>query len=151
MKNIVIALSLMIFAFSGAMAQPAEEENPNAPKIEFVKLVHDYGTIYKNGDGNCEFEFTNTGKEPLILTNVKSSCGCTVPKWPRQPILPGKTDVIKVKYATTRMGAINKSVTVTSNASNNKVVLRITGKVVAAPVEMMPEKNIDESGSPVAK
>ena len=98
MKNIVIALSLMIFAFSGVMAQPAEEENPNAPKIEFVKLVHDYGTIYKNGDGNCEFEFTNTGKEPLILTNVKSSCGCTVPKWPRQPILPGKTDVIKVKY-----------------------------------------------------
>jgi len=152
MKKIIIALGLIIFGLSGITAQtPEKVENPNSPIITFNKLVHDYGTLYQNGNGECEFEFTNSGKEPLILTNVKSSCGCTVPKWPRQPLLPGKSDVIKVKYATSRLGTINKSITVTSNASNNNVVLRIAGKVVATPKETMPEKNIDGSGSPVAK
>lgn len=109
--------------------QPAE--NPNAPVITFEKTVHDYGTVPYNGDGKCEFEFTNTGKEPLILTNVRSSCGCTVPKWPREPILPGDKGIINVEYKTNRIGAINKSVTVQSNASNSTVVLRITGQVLS--------------------
>lgn len=142
----------MLFAgFTAVQAQDKAEENPNAPVISFDKLVHDYGTIYQNGDGNCEFEFKNTGKEPLVLTHVKSSCGCTVPKWPRQPILPGKTDVIEVRYATNRLGRINKSITVTSNADNSPVTLRIKGEVVVKPAEQMPEKNIDEESSPVAK
>lgn len=151
MKNILLIVSLLAFFVYQSLAQGDEVENPNAPEITFDKLVHDYGTIYQNGDGNCEFTFTNSGKEPLVLTNVRSSCGCTVPSWPRQPILPGKSDVIKVKYATSRLGTINKTVTVESNAKNGAITLRITGKVVAAPSETMPEKNIDEESSPIAK
>lgn len=120
--------------------QPQPVDNPNAPVITFDKLVHDYGTVPYNGDGKCVFTFTNTGKEPLILTNVRSSCGCTVPKWPREPILPGQSDVIHVEYKTNRVGSINKSVTVQSNASNNNVVLRIAGQVLNQEQSAMPEK-----------
>jgi hypothetical protein len=115
-------------------------KNPNAPEISFDKTVHDYGTIPYNGDGKCVFEFTNTGKEPLILTNVRSSCGCTVPKWPREPILPGQSDVINVEYKTNRIGKINKTITVQSNASNPTVVLRITGQVLKQETTVAPEK-----------
>lgn len=151
MKTLKLTVLLIVAAFFAANAQVEKEEDSNAPEISFDKTVHDYGIIYKNGDGNCEFTFTNTGKEPLVLTNVKSSCGCTVPKWPRQPILPGKSDVIKVKYATTRIGRINKSITVTSNAKTSTVTLRIKGEVKPQPATTMPEKNIDEESSPVAK
>ena len=108
----------------------AQDSNPNAPEITFVKTVHDYGTIIKGGDGSCVFEFTNTGKEPLILSRPRSSCGCTVPTWPQYPILPGKTDKIKITYDTKRLGTIHKQVTIISNAKNPTVVLTIKGKVV---------------------
>jgi len=153
MKQIVFSLAMILFFSAGLIAQTpeAKEENPNSPEITFDKLIHDYGTIYKNGDGNCEFVFTNTGKEPLVLTNVKSSCGCTVPKWPRQPILPGKTEIVKVKYATNRMGKINKTITVHSNAKNTPITLRIVGNVAAAPKETMPEKTVDQNSTPISK
>jgi hypothetical protein len=99
--------------------------------IIFEKLIHDYGTIVQGGDGYCEFEFTNKGINPLILSNISASCGCTVPEWPREPIAPGKTGVIKVKYNTNVIGAFNKSITVNSNANNSLVVLRIKGNVTA--------------------
>jgi hypothetical protein len=131
-------------------AQEALAENPNAPVIKFDKVVHDYGEIEQHGDGNCEFKFTNTGKEPLILSNVRSSCGCTAPSWPRQPILPGQSEVIKVKYDTKRIGIINKSVQVYSNATEKNVVLKIKGKV-NKPSSAMPEKNKETAGTPVNK
>lgn len=139
---LAVAMLLAIVTFAQVEAKPAEQPvvNPNAPEITFEKLVHDYGTVPYNGDGKCTFTFTNTGKEPLILTNVRSSCGCTVPKWPREPILPGASDVIHVEYKTNRIGSINKSVTVQSNASNNNVVLRITGQVLSQEQSAMPEK-----------
>ena len=93
--------------------------------------------------------FKNTGKEPLILSEVRSSCGCTVPAWPREPILGGKSDTIKVRYATNRLGIINKTITVNSNAKNGPVILRISGKVVDKPAEAMPEKTAN--AGPVAK
>ena len=130
-------------------AQPVV--NPNAPEISFDKIVHDYGTIYQGADGTCEFKFTNTGKEPLILSKPTSSCGCTVPTWPQEPILPGKSDVIKVTYATHNIGPINKTVTVTSNAKTNRVVLTIKGNVVAKPAETLPEKNNENSAVPKNK
>jgi len=155
MKKLALVFSIMFFGLSVSFAQSAEtaakSSNPNAPKIEFEKLVHDYGTIYQYGDGNCEFHFTNNGKEPLVLSNVRSSCGCTVPDWPRKPILPGKSDVIKVKYATNRMGKINKSITVQSNAVNTPIVLRIAGNVIPKPKEEAPEKNLENSSAPVSK
>ncbi|MEZ5082996.1 MAG: DUF1573 domain-containing protein [Bacteroidales bacterium] len=131
--------------------QNAQANNPNAPVVTFDKLVHDYGDIEQNGDGRCEFKFTNDGKEPLILSNVRSSCGCTVPEWPRQPILPGQSEIIKVKYDTKRVGVINKSISVYSNASQSPITLRIKGKVYAQSAAQLPEKNVDNSGSPVNK
>jgi len=128
-------------------AQPAQA-NPNAPEISFDKLVHDYGTITQGSDGQCEFKFTNTGKEPLILSKPQSSCGCTVPTWPQEPILPGKSDVIKVTYATHNIGPINKTITVSSNAKTGRIVLSIKGNVIAKPAETVPEKTNDKNSTP---
>lgn len=140
---------LMILAFvMGAMAQ-SDAEKPNkkekTPEITFVNLVHDYGQINQGDNGECEFVFKNTGKADLILTNCRSSCGCTVPSWPKDPIPPGKKASIKVKYNTQRIGQINKTITVESNAVNDRVVLKITGNVNATPTEAAPENN---SGAP---
>ncbi len=109
------------------------------PGIEFQKTeanpdptVHDYGQITQGASGDCEFVFQNVGSEPLILANVQSSCGCTVPSWPREPIAPGATASIKVTYDTKRLGNINKSITVTTNGDPERIVLRITGSISAA-------------------
>lgn len=137
MKKLSIVFLSMMFTvvmFGQGQKEPEKAiENKNAPVMTFEKGTHDYGTIEYNGNGVCFFVFTNTGKEPLILSNARSTCGCTVPSWPREPILPGQTDSIQVRYVTTRVGQINKSVTVTSNASNSPVVLRVVGKVLPNP------------------
>ncbi|HLO91823.1 MAG: DUF1573 domain-containing protein [Chloroflexota bacterium] len=164
MKKTISILAILLFSMTFAFAQNATNKpvdastpaavvnNPNAADISFTKLVHDYGTIFVGGDGNCEFEFTNTGKEPLILSNVKSSCGCTVPSWPKEPILPGKKETIKVKYDTNRIGPINKTITVSSNAKNDPVVLKITGNIVKkAEDNTTPEKTLNSGAAPTAK
>ncbi len=152
MKKIILTIGILVFAFFTANSQETtKEKNPNAPEISFNKLVHDYGTIYQYSDGKCEFKYTNTGKEPLVLTTVRSSCGCTVPKWDRKPLLPGKSTVIQVKYATSRLGMINKTITVYSNAKTSPVVLRIKGKVIRKPKEMMPVKKTNKDATPVSK
>jgi len=118
------------------------QEVSNGAQISFEKETHDYGTIKNGANGTCTFEFKNTGNAPLILSNAKGSCGCTVPTWPKEPIAPGATAVISVKYDTKRQGAINKSVTITSNATNepNKVI-RIKGTVLPAPENGTPVNN----------
>jgi hypothetical protein len=146
MKKLIIAFGLFL---STAFILDAQEVKPlttstNGPEISFTELVHDYGNVKLNGDGTCEFEFTNTGNEPLILSRPKSSCGCTVPTWPNQPILPGEKEKIKVTYNTSKAGAFNKTITVTSNAKvNNNIVLRIKGTVVAPTEEALPLKKND--------
>ena len=87
--------------------------------------------ITQHADGNRTFKFKNTGKTPLIITAVKGSCGCTVPTKPKEPIMPGKTGEIKVKYATDRLGRFSKTVTITSNATEARKVVRIKGEVLA--------------------
>ena len=117
-------------------AAKAEPQNTvKDPVISFEKTVHDYGTIEYGANGECEFKFTNTGKEPLLLSNVRSSCGCTVPEWPKEPIMPGQTSAIKVRYNTSRVGTINKTITVTSNATEPTVTLSIRGYVNNKPEE----------------
>jgi hypothetical protein len=136
------------------MAMPfvySQVENPNAPQMNFKKTVHDFGTIIEGGNGICDFSFTNTGKEPLIIVSVKSSCGCTIPEYPQKPILPGQTDVIKVKYDTQRQGPINRTVTIESNSKNSPVVLSITGNVVPKDANTLPEKKLNAEAAPVAK
>lgn len=93
-------------------------------------MVYDFGKIKHFGNGTVEFEFKNTGKDPLVITNVKSSCGCTVPTYPKEPIKKGETGKISVKYDTGRMGTFDKSITVYSNAKNSPVKLRIRGEVI---------------------
>jgi hypothetical protein len=154
MQKVIFSFVLVVFAAFTLHAQdvtPPAQADPNAPEISFDKTVHDYGTIVQGGDGTCEFKFTNTGKEPLILQKPVSSCGCTVPTWPQEPILPGKSDVIKVTYATHNVGPINKTITVTSNAKTARVVLSIKGTVIAKPADKVPEKTNDNSAAPVQK
>ena len=115
-----------------------EDTLPKVPEIKFTDLVHDYGTIYQNGDGTCYFEFKNTGRADLQLTNCSSSCGCTVPSWPKEPIPPGETSQIKVSYNTARIGPINKSVYVDWNGGE-RVTLNIKGNVIEIPKEIVPE------------
>ncbi len=101
------------------------------PKIEFKTETIDYGTVKKSEDNGVRFfEFTNTGDQPLVISKVNSSCGCTVPSYPKDPIMPGKSGQIEVKY-NMNPGPINKTVTVESNAVNKeRVPLRIKGTVV---------------------
>lgn len=99
-------------------------------KIDFESDTIDYGTIEKGADGVRVFKFTNTGNEPLIISKVSSSCGCTIPKKPKDPILPGKTGEIEVKYDTNRVNPIRKTITVISNAETPTVALKIKGLVV---------------------
>jgi len=156
MNKIIVSLAMMVILPLTIFAQnatpvAAQNENPNAAEITFDKVLHDYGTIIQGGDGSCEFKFTNTGKEPLILQKPVSSCGCTVPTWPQEPILPGKSDVIKVTYATHNIGPFNKTVTVNSNAKTNRVVLTIKGTVQGKPSDQVPEKKNDNTAIPIQK
>jgi hypothetical protein len=115
-----------------------EEANaPAEPVINFESLVHDYGTIYKNDSGVCTFTFTNLGKADLQLTNVSSSCGCTVPEWPKEPVPYKQSATIKVSYNTAHVGVINKSVYVDSNAGE-RITLSIKGAVIEHPKEIAP-------------
>jgi len=147
MKKLVASLMVVFASVSFVNAQDAAQaENPNAPKIKFDAKVINYGNIEYKADGNREFVFVNTGKEPLILTSVRASCGCTTPKWTREPIAPGDKGIIKVKYDTGRVGNFSKTVTVQSNASNGTVTLQIKGKVAAKPtVQTSPTKTESES------
>jgi len=149
MKKVIFLLGIMLLMAGAAKAQDAKTQG--GPEIEFEEIVHDYGDVPYNGNGECEFRFTNTGDAPLLIQKPKSSCGCTVPSWPDKPILPGESDVIKVTYRTNRAGNFNKKVTVTSNALKNSIVeLRIKGRVLDKPTETLPEKTDGfDNGSPV--
>lgn len=106
--------------------------DPNAPAFEFVTEVIDYGKIEQNANGVRKFEFKNIGKSPLVITRVQSSCGCTVPKYSKEPILPGKKGEIEVKYATNRTGGFSKTLTIYSNATEKTKRVRIKG-IVSKP------------------
>ena len=135
MKKLIFGAGVVLFSFFVAKAQPATTTNANAPAMVFEKEVHDFGTFKQGGDGTYLFKFKNTGKEPLIISNAQGSCGCTVPSWPKEPILPGKSGEIKVTYDTKRIGGFTKTVTLTSNSATPSKVLTIKGNVEAIPAE----------------
>jgi hypothetical protein len=97
-------------------------------KMTFESLDVNYGTIEHNSDPIRIVKFTNTGTEPLIINNATSSCGCTVPKWPTEPIAPGQSASLEVRYATDRVGRISKSITVRTNAGDH--TLQVIGEVL---------------------
>jgi hypothetical protein len=123
MKNILILIGIAIINFN-ALAQA----NLKAV-IEFEESTIDYGTIDKGANGVRVFKFINSGNTPLVISNVKASCGCTIPKKPSKPILPGSSGEIEVKYDTRRVMPFKKTITVSSNAVNSTVLLTIKGKL----------------------
>ncbi len=147
MKHFFTAAAVVL-ASSFAFAQ---EANPNAAQISFTQETIDYGKIKKDANGEREFVFKNTGKEPLIITNCVGSCGCTVPVWPKSPIAPGEKASIKVKYDTRRVGLFQKTVTVTSNAATPTKVLTIKGNVEDVPAAVTTPVNNAPAASKVSK
>jgi len=142
MKKLLF-LTLSILMGMTAIAQEETPQNSETPevieneetkvgaKIEFKEETIDYGVIEQGADGIRKFEFTNTGDAPLIISRVYSSCGCTVPKKPEDPILPGETGEIEVKYDTKRVGPIRKTISVYSNAGQAPFPLKIKGTIKA--------------------
>jgi hypothetical protein len=131
MKRII---SLFAFALALVMScsqTPDKSQGKSGAAISFETTSHDFGTLAEGGNGTFEFVFKNTGKDPLVLNNVRSTCGCTVPEWPREPVLKGDKGKIKVSYNTRITGSFSKSITVYSNAGD-PIVLNIKGKVEAA-------------------
>ncbi len=139
MKKIILSISAVFFF--GMLSAQTVETTPTViqTEITFTSLEHDYGTVEYSANGTCEFEFTNSGKEVLTLTNVQASCGCTTPDWSREPIKPGNKGKITVKYNTMIPGTFQKQIRVYSNATTSPVVLTIKG-VVNPQVQPQPTK-----------
>ncbi len=148
-----LILSICAFCFfSFITAQDNIIVNPNAPEITFEKELIDMGTYnqYDDESSRCEFKFTNTGKEPLIIEKAKGSCGCTVPEWPKEPIAPGETAVIKINYDEKRVGPYTKTITITSNAKTSPKIVKVKGKIIASESNNSPILT-PSGGAPVVK
>lgn len=130
MKKIGIILFILVLSASFSFAQT--ETNKKSPKVEFVKNTHDFGKVEESaGTVSTEFVFKNTGKAPLIIQRVQASCGCTTPEYTKEPVLPGKTGVIKVTYSTVgRPGTFNKEVTIFTNVPDDIYKVHIKGEVI---------------------
>lgn len=144
MKKIAMLAVLAVFGITTAQAQTAKSTKKSGdakvskvdttPKVDgagmlFESETIDYGTVPHGADGKREFVFVNNGNKPLVITNAQGSCGCTVPTYPKEPIAPGAKGVIGVKYDTNRNGAFQKTVTLTTNATEPSKVLTIKGNV----------------------
>lgn len=148
MKKVLAAVALFLGIGFAANAQEGGSVvpsiDPNAPVMQFDNEVLDYGTVKFDANGVREFKVKNVGKSPLTISNVQGQCGCTSttidgkPGWPQEPILPGKSAVIRVKYDTKRPGPFEKNVTVTSNSKEPSKVVKIKGVVESAPVAPAP-------------
>ncbi|MBE9468878.1 MAG: DUF1573 domain-containing protein [Bacteroidetes bacterium] len=132
MKKILLSVSIILSILS-LKAQTEEKVivDKRAPEITFEQETYDFGIIRKGSKATVDFIFKNTGKKPLVLTNVRSSCGCTVPTWPKDPIKRKKSGVISVKYNSNIVGNFSKTITVYTNALESPIRLRIKGTVEA--------------------
>jgi len=137
MKHLFFFLAAAFIMSGSLSAQELEEVvKTDGPKMEFESNLVDYGSIDQNSEPLRKFIFTNSGTEPLVITAAKGSCGCTVPSYPKEPILPGASADIEVRYDTKRVGMFTKTVTLTTNAVNSSeakpagtFLLTIKGKV----------------------
>jgi hypothetical protein len=137
--KIFLTASIFLILLNGFFSCNAKSgkavESNSEISMKFTKTVHDFGTIPFNSDGRCYFEFTNTSDEPLIVNTVRTTCGCTRPEWPKEPVNPGEKGNIGITYNTKISGAFQKSITVYSNAKNSPVKLFIKGTVEENPEE----------------
>ncbi len=128
----IFSLFVMLVAFASFVVAQTDATTPvkvGGPNMKFESLEVDYGTIDQGADPIRVFKFTNVGTEPLVIKSAKGSCGCTVPTYPKEPILPGASNEIKVKYDTNRPGPFTKRVTLTTNVGEEPIVLTIKGVV----------------------
>jgi hypothetical protein len=136
-KKLTILFAFAIAGFS--QSATAQQDSVAGAQIEFENQVHNFGELTQHDPAVCEFVFTNTGDQTLIISTCKSSCGCVVATCPREPIPPGESSIVKVKYDSKRLGPINKSVIVTSNAKNKPtLVLRIKGNISTDSSKVAP-------------
>lgn len=133
---ITLAFFLMI-ASSSVFAQ-----KHRGPEITFEETKFSFDTLTSQDTAVHYFRFTNTGDEPLIISTTFSSCGCTVPTWPKYPIMPGQSDVVKIGFHTQNLGYFNKAAVVKSNAINTPSTLRING-FVKEKEQQKKTQNID--------
>ena len=136
----VFLLMFGFFAVAQSTVAPSTTSEPAAtpaegPQMNFEEETIDYGTIEQGSDPYRFFKFTNSGNEALVIKHAKGSCGCTVPTYPKEPILPGDSAEIKVRYDTNRVGPFTKRVTLTTNVGEENIVLTIKGKVEKKPEE----------------
>ena len=143
-KLIFSFFCVMAFSLVSAQVTPTQIVHPEAekevsndggPVMDFESMNVDYGVIKQHGEPLRVLSFTNTGDEPLVIKNCKGSCGCTVPTWPKEPIMPGETNTIEVRYATNRLGKINKTIRITTNEGSDPHVIKVLGEVLKSEEE----------------
>jgi Protein of unknown function (DUF1573) len=148
MKKLLVFICLMSFSCISVIAQEATQDllentqkiNGNAPKFKFIGGdVHDFKTVKEGTVVKYSFVFINTGKEPLVVQNAAGSCGCTVPEWPKSPVMPGKKGSIIVTFNSKGQGngIFNKDIYIQSNAvtKSDRYTLHITGNIVEAAIK----------------
>jgi Protein of unknown function (DUF1573) len=135
---------VVLFVFMLAYTISAQEKivDPKAPIMEFNNTTYNFGEIIQGSEATCIFSFSNVGKNPLVIENVRSSCGCTVPSWPKEPIKRKGEGEIFVKYNTSTPKSFTKSITVYSNAKNSPIRLTVTGTVVMEGKNSKSKANI---------
>lgn len=139
-----VAATAQVFKDVETVASQTPDESP---VMSFESMVVDYGVIEQHGEPLRKLSFTNTGDAPLVIQNARGSCGCTVPTWPKKPILPGETAELEIRYATNRLGKFSKTVTLTTNEPGGAShVIKVQGEVLK-PEE---EKSVPESGGLIA-
>lgn len=134
---LVFCLTMVMSVSMTAQTKEVNEKKVQGPNMNLDITVVDYGSIEQDSDPYRFFKFVNDGTEPLVIKHAKGSCGCTVPEYPKAPIMPGEESEIKVRYATNRVGPFTKTITLTTNEGEDvkgkKRVLTIKGKVNAKP------------------
>ena len=141
----LLSLSIGLISQLFAQNQKSEPAKKDGPEITFKEDLHDFGKIQEGVVAEYTFTFTNSGNQPLVIEDVRPSCGCTSPSWSKEPVAPGQTGMIRVAYNSNgRPGSFYKSVSITSNVPNETKVLYIKGEVIPNP-----NKNVNPNQSPV--
>jgi len=125
----VLLLGIIGVSYAMARTDPDEKKDTKA-SIEWEKTTYDFGKIVKNSPATAEFEFKNKSMVPLVINSVRPTCGCTVADYPKEPVQPGKSAIITVKYNTRSIGHFSKSIIVSTNASEGETRLIIKGEVI---------------------
>lgn len=129
MRRLIIPV-ITVLLFSCTQKNSEEKAKSSGQELFFAESTYNFGEMMEDGPGTFKIEFKNTGDQPIVINRVRSSCGCTIPSWPREPVEPKTTGEIEVKYNTALKGPFMKSVYIYSTAENSPVKLMVKGKVI---------------------